>query len=312
MIDVSIVVPAKNEEESIPLLYEEIKKVLGDGNWELIIVDDGSTDKTRDVIIDIHRRDRRVKGVFLSRNFGHQHAIMAGLHHASGNAVIVMDADMQDPPSLIPLMLQKFKEGYEIVYCVRRKREDPLLKTILARIFYKVFRKIAFNMPEDAGDFALMSHRVVKILTNLPERQKFIRGLRAWVGFKWTAIDYERPPRIKGTPKYNYLKSLLLAIDGILAFSFFPLRIVFFMGLIAFAISLLFAVWVFYSLFAGNVVHGWTSTILIILFLGSIQLLSISIIGEYVGRIYEETKKRPPFIVDKTIGFEDKNTDTTS
>lgn len=301
---ISIVSPAYNESENIPILYNKIKEVLKDIDWELLIVNDGSTDDTEKVVEAIHAQDKRIKYISLSRNFGHQNAILAGLTFAKGDAIIIMDADLQDPPEVIPEMIQKWQEGFDTVHAIRKEREDPFLKKTLAKIFYKLFAIIAIKIPQDAGDFCLISKRVKDIIVSLPESAKFLRALRTWCGFPQTHIFYERPQRMKGKPKYNIISSTILAINGILGFSFFPLRIIFFLGLFVFFLSAILILWALIQHFIGNTIPGWTSTIIVILFLGSIQLLCLSIIGEYLGRTYEEVKKRPTFIVEKKIGID--------
>ncbi len=300
---ISVVVPAYNEEENLPLLYQEVKKYLDGEDWELIIVNDGSSDTTEEVIKNLNKQDKRVKGISLSRNFGHQAAILAGLTYSSGDAIIIMDADMQYPPSTIPEFIKKWREGYEVVHGVAVYREDPLLKKLFAHWFYRFFYKVGIKTPHHSADFCLISKRVRDILILLPEKRKFLRALRTWSGFRQAIVYHERKARIKGEAKYTFLKSLSLAIDGILSFSFFPLRLVFFLGLFLTLFSLLIIIWGIIMYVAGRTVHGWTSLLVLLVFFSGVQLLSLSVIGEYIGRIYEEVKGRPPFLVDKTIGI---------
>ena len=307
--DVSAVVPVFNEEESLSELYRRVSAVLEglELSWELVLVNDGSQDASAGIITEICESDYRCRGIDLSRNFGHQAALAAGLDHARGRAVVVLDADLQDPPEMIGPMVEAWKGGYEIVYARRTNRHrEPLLKRLFAWGYYRVLRRLTdVDIPTDTGDFCLMDRRVVEILNGMPERNRFVRGLRAWVGLKQTAVTYERPPRFAGAPKYSFRSSMGLAVNGVLSLSRSPLRLATWMGLlISFASFTLAVVFVVQKFTIGFEVRGWASTTVIVLFLGGVQLLTIGVIGEYLGRIYDEVKQRPLYIVGSKTGFE--------
>jgi dolichol-phosphate mannosyltransferase len=308
-VELSAVVPVFNEEGSLRELHRRVTSVLEalELPYELILVDDGSRDCTPEIIADLCADDPRVKAVHFSRNFGHQAALAAGLQHASGRAVIVLDADLQDPPELIPELVAHWREGFQVVYAQRRKRErEGLVKRGAAFLFYRTLKRITrFEIPADTGDFCLMDRTVVDLLNSMPERNRYVRGLRAWVGFRQTAVPFDRPPRYAGEAKYTFAGSFGLAVNGILALSKFPLRVATYFGLLVSIASFLLGLWYIAQRLIGHVeqVRGWASTIVIVLFLGGVQLLTIGIIGEYLSRIYDEVKQRPLFVVRERAGF---------
>lgn len=301
-MELSIVVPVYNEEETLPELQRRLGEILPQvgGEAEVILVNDGSRDGTASMVAGICREDRRFRGIHFSRNFGHQAAVAAGLRYASGRAVVVMDADLQDPPGLVLTLLEKWRDGYEVVYArhARRQREG-WLKRGTAWLYYRFLKQMAQQeIPADTGDFCLMDRRVVDLLNAMPERNRYIRGLRAWVGFRQTAVDFDRPGRFAGEAKYTFRKSLALAVNGIISLSKAPLRIATWFGLLVSATSFVLGVaFIIEKLTVGVEIRGWASTVVIILFLGGVQLLTIGIIGEYISRIYDEVKQRPLFVV---------------
>lgn len=307
----SFVLPIYNEESNIPELYRRLSQVMSrlDGETEVIFVDDGSRDRSLCVIRELHDRDSRIRYLSFARNFGHQIAVTAGLNFASGNAVIVMDADLQDPPELILDMAKQWQQDYHVVYAQRtQRRKENGLKRLLAYGFYRVLRHLAdVDIPNDTGDFCLMDRRVVDLLNSMPERNRYIRGLRAWVGFRQTAIPFTRDPRFAGEVKYTFQKSLGLAIDGLVSFSKIPLRLSTYVGLAAAAVAILMVLLVIYwRLFAPNSpLTGFATIAIVVFFLGAVQLISIGILGEYIGRIYEEIKGRPLYTLSEVGGFKD-------
>jgi len=311
---ISIVVPAFNEEEGIHLLHERVSAVAaGWGEeYELIVVDDGSRDRTLEICQQIAAGDPRFRVISFSRNFGHQAAITAGLRYSSGDLIAVMDADLQDPPEELIRFIDKCREGFDVVYAIRTKRKEGLWKRWSYFLYYRLLKRLAaLDIPLDAGDFCVMSRPALDALNALPERNRFIRGLRTWVGYRQTGLAYERHARQTGEPKYTFGKLLRLAMDGIISFSYKPLQLVMFCGLAVSALTLLAGLVVVFqyltntTLFGYNPrqVRGWTSLILAFLLLSGVQLMSLGIIGEYVGRVFEEVKARPPFVVRKTINL---------
>ena len=309
-VELSAVVPVYNEEGSLGELHRRVTSVLEslELSYELILVDDGSRDRTPDIIAELCSNDPRVRAVHFSRNFGHQSALAAGLQHASGRGVIVLDADLQDPPELIPELVARWHEGFQVAYAQRRKRErEGVVKRGAAFLFYRTLKRITrFEIPADTGDFCLMDRAIVDLLNSMPERNRYVRGLRAWVGFRQTAVPFDRPPRFAGDPKYTFAGSFGLALNGILALSKFPLRVATYFGLLVSLASFLLGIWYIAQRLIGHVdqVRGWASTVVIVLFLGGVQLLTIGIIGEYLSRIYDEVKQRPLFVVRERLGFE--------
>lgn len=310
----SIVIPTYNEEQVLPELYRRLHQMLVNisGAYEIIFVDDGSTDKTRDILRDLREKDSCVKLLFLSRNFGHQIAITAGIDYTTGENVVVMDADLQDPPEVIPKMLEQRAKGYDIVYAVRTQRHgETVFKLLTARFFYKLLNKLTgLKMPVGVGDFRLLSRRAADKLKRLREQNRYVRGLACWIGYPQTAVYFERPSRYAGKTKFNTLKMLRFALDGITSFSYIPLRLAMFFG---FFIALICLIYILYVLFlkitGGYLVQGWPSTIVAVLFIGAIQLICLGIIGEYIGRIYDEAKKRPIYIVSQSFGFDEQSHD---
>jgi dolichol-phosphate mannosyltransferase len=301
-IELSIVVAAYNEEATLPELHRKLCEVLPlvEGDSEIILVDDGSRDGTGPLIARICREDPRFRGIHFSRNFGHQAAVAAGLRYARGRAVVVMDADLQDPPHLILSMMDQWRQGFEVVYARHAKRQrESRLKRLLAFGYYRVLQRVAqHEIPADTGDFCLMDRKIVDLLNTLPERNRYIRGLRAWLGFRQTAVEFDRPGRFAGEAKYTFGKSLALAVNGIVSLSKAPLRVATWFGLIVSGASFLLAVfYVIRKLTVGFPIRGWASTVVIMLFLGGVQLLTIGIIGEYISRIYDEVKRRPLYVV---------------
>ena len=310
----SVVVPCFNEQEVLKLTHRRLVEALGDNSefgLEIVYVNDGSRDRTEEILFDMADADSRIKVISLSRNFGHQSAITAGLDYADGNIVAVIDADLQDPPEFILTMITKWREGYDVVYGVRTKRKEGLLKRMAYNIFYRLYRFFSHvEMPLDSGDFALLDRRVVDLLNSLPEKNRFIRGLRAWSGFRQTGLVYERDARAAGDSKYSLQKLIKLAFDGIFNFSTRPLTIIFITGLMTSLLSVL-GTMVYLVARIGDFkifgyspgdVPGFTTLILAILFFSGIQLISLGIIGEYLGRLYQETKMRPSYVVKEIRG----------
>jgi dolichol-phosphate mannosyltransferase len=291
-----------NEEEVIPELDKRLRALLDavGVTWEVVFIDDGSTDRSRDLILALAEKEPRYKLVGLSRNFGHQIAMTAGLDHAEGEAVVVMDADLQDPPDLVNEMLARWREGYDVVYAVRERREgESLFKRFTAAVFYRTLRfMVGLDIPVDTGDFRLQSRRVVLALRAMRETHRFVRGFVVWVGFKQTAVRFVRPGRFAGTTKYPLRKMFRFAIDGITAFSIVPLHLASLLSFISFVVAIGISAWAGWERFFGTgVVPGWTSTVLAISLSSAGQFLLIGILGEYVGRIYQEVKNRPIYVV---------------
>lgn len=306
----SFVIPVYNEESNILELYRRLVAVCDrlDGTVEMILIDDGSRDRSLELLRDLHSQDSRFCYLSLSRNFGHQIAVTAGLNFTRGQAIVIMDADLQDPPELIPELVEKWQQGYQVIYAQRCKRhQESGLKRFFAYLFYRLLKRLAdVPIPTDTGDFCLMDRSVVNVLNKMPERNRYIRGLRAWIGFKQTAIYFERDPRFSGEVKYTFAKSLALALNGLVSFSKVPLRLSTYLGLLAAFIALLMAFMVLYwRIVAPNSpLTGFATIMIAIFFLGAVQLVSIGILGEYIGRIYEEVKGRPLYLLSEVRGFE--------
>jgi len=303
----SIIIPVYNEEQTIPELYARLAAATAalDAPAEVILVDDASRDRSYELLCAIHARDARVKILRLSRNFGHQVAISAGIEEAKGDAVILMDGDLQDPPELIPAMAARWKEGFSVVYTVKKSRRENPLKRLAFTSFYRVLHALSsIRIPMDAGNFSLMDRRVVDVLRAMPERNRYISGLRAWAGFPQTSIAYDRDPRFAGKPQMSLGRLVQLALDGIFSFSNVPLRLAIYLGLLTAALAFAGALYVIYAkIFTDRAIIGWASTILSILFVGGMILVTLGVIGEYISRIYEEVKKRPLYVVRDRIGF---------
>jgi glycosyltransferase involved in cell wall biosynthesis len=305
----SVVIPVFNEEENLPELHRRLRETLeGAGTpYRLLFVNDGSGDRSLDYLRALCASDARVSVLSFSRNFGHQISISAGIAHADGDAVVVMDADLQDPPEVIPHLLDRWAEGNDVVYAVRRKRKEGGAKRAAYNLFYRILGGISsVEIPRDSGDFSLMDARVVAHLRAFPERNRFLRGLRAWVGFRQTEWVYERMVRASGEPKYRTRHLVKLALDGFFAFSTVPLQIATYLGFMAAGLGFLYLLFALASRFLYNTPAGWTSLAAIILFLGGTQLMILGILGEYLGRVYEEVKQRPLYILDERIGFPDQ------
>ncbi|MBN3963421.1 glycosyltransferase family 2 protein [Nostoc sp. NMS8] len=314
----SFIVPIYNEEEIIPELYRRLSAVMNrlDGLVELILIDDGSRDRSLQLLRDLHQKDPRICYLSFARNFGHQIAVTAGLNFVRGQVIVILDADLQDPPELIPDMVEKWRQGYQVVYAQRTQRlQEGWFKRLTAYSFYRLLKKLAdVEIPTDTGDFCLMDRQIVNILNSMPERTRYIRGLRSWVGFQQTAIRFERDPRFAGEVKYTFSKSLALAINGLVSFSIVPLRLSTYLGLVAAAAAILMALLVLYwRLFVPHSpLTGFTIILMAIFFLGSVQLVSVGILGEYIGRIYEEVKARPLYTLAEVAGFDRKSSNSTS
>jgi polyisoprenyl-phosphate glycosyltransferase len=305
----SLVIPVYNEAEVLPALYDRLTRVM-EGlvePYEIIFVNDGSQDDSTLLLRDFQARDERVKFLSFSRNFGHQIAITAGLDYSSGQAAVVMDADLQDPPEVVPQLIEQWRKGYDIVFAVRAKRQgEGFFKRATAALFYRLFRRMAATeIPLDAGDFRLMSRRAVEALQSIRERNRFIRGLAGWIGFRQTTVTFVRDVRQAGETKYPLKKMLRFALNGLLSFSLMPLQLASYLGFLISSIGFFYIVYAIgLKLFTNRVVWGWTSVMVAVLFLGGVQLVSLGIIGEYIGRIYEEVKQRPLYVVDEAKGFE--------
>ena len=304
----SVVVPMLNEEESTDLFFGRLVPVLETitENYEIVCVDDGSTDRTLVSLMQHHARDHRIKVLSLSRNFGKDTALSAGLDYARGDAVIPIDVDLQDPPELIVKMVEKWREGFEVVYARRTARlSDDMQKRVSAGLFYRIHNWIAdVRIPDNVGDFRLMDRRVVEAIKHLPEKTRFMKGLFAWVGFKQVGIDYERQSRAAGTTKWHYWKLWNFALDGITTSSTVPLRIWTYFGAALGAFAALYAVWLaVQTMIYGNAVPGYASLMTSVLTLGSINIVATGILGEYVGRIYNEVRNRPLYLVRETKGM---------
>lgn len=310
---ISIIAPVYNEEAVLPELYRRVKLVLDELGepWELVLVNDGSRDRSAEVIAQLHQQDERVRGLSFSRNFGFQIAVTAGLDHVQGDAVILADADLQDPPEIFPQMIAKWRQGFDVVYGVRVSRVgETWFKLFTAKMFYRIIHRItSINIPLDTGDFRLMDRRVVEAIRRFPERNRFLRGMVPWVGFKQTGIEYERQARFAGDSKFGSVRQMLpFAVDAITSFSYFPLQLATYLGFIIAGLSALAILAVIYlRLFNLHALTGQATTLVTVLFLGGVQLISLGIIGEYLGRIYDEVKGRPLYLVDKKWGWQEAN-----
>jgi glycosyltransferase involved in cell wall biosynthesis len=306
---VSVVVPVFNEEQVVAPLHSRLIDVLPliAPAFEVIFVNDGSVDRSGEMLDAICVADPRFKALHFSRNFGHQAAVTAGLSAARGDCMVVLDADLQDPPELIGDLLEKWRDGYEVVYAQRISREgESFLKRATAFLFYRVLHRISdLEPPPDTGDFCLMDRKVVNVLNSMPERQPYLRGLRVWVGFRQTAVPFERKARFAGKTKYPVRKLIGLAVDGMLGMSKVPLRLAMYLGLMVSAFSFLLGAFylIQHAIGTDSAPRGWASTVVLILFLGGIQLVCIGVIGEFIGRIYDEVKERPRYIISRSTGF---------
>jgi dolichol-phosphate mannosyltransferase len=307
----TIIAPVFNEHESLPVLYERVKGVMDTTGepWELILIDDGSRDGSTDMIRAMAKQDERVRPVIFARNFGHQIAVTAGLDYSRGQAVVIIDADLQDPPETILEMIQKWREGNEVVYAVRAEREgETWFKTFTASMFYRIiFRITDVKIPMDTGDFRLMDRKVVNVMNSMREKHRFLRGMSSWVGFRQVGLPYRRAARFAGSTKYPFKKMLKLAINAITGFSYFPLQLATYLGFIAAMLAIVAIPVVVIMRLAGNeAFFGQASTLIAVLFLGGAQLICLGILGEYIGRIYDEVKGRPLYIVAEAPEKEEK------
>ncbi len=306
----SVVIPCYNEQDVLPKLHSGLLAVLEELKieFDVILVDDGSVDNTWSLISDLNKNDPRFKGIKLSRNYGHQIALTSGLDQAEGQVVVIMDADLQDPPEVIPEMIEKWFEGYDVVYGKRKKREgDSPSKKFFAYWFYRVMTLLSgMSIPQDTGDFRLMDKKALTAFRELRERQRFIRGMVSWIGFNQCPVHYDRPKRAAGTTKYPFRKSLLLAIDAITSFSYAPLRLASLLGFLLSLFAFLYIGVVIILKILGINFPGYTSLMATILLLGGVQLIVLGVIGEYLGRIYEEVKDRPLYYLSSSIGIKKK------
>jgi glycosyltransferase involved in cell wall biosynthesis len=309
----SVVVPCMNEQEVLRATHQRLVTVLQlwPANFEIVYVDDGSTDSTSAVLRELQTQDARTRVVRFSRNFGHQLAITAGIEHASGDAVVIIDADLQDPPEVILEFLAKWLDGYDVVYGLRTERDgETAFKRGTAKFFYRIMSRLSdTRIPLDTGDFRLMDRRVVDALLSMPERDRFVRGMVSWLGFSQVAVPYHRASRAAGTTKFSLFKMVRFALDGIFSFSTLPLRLATWMGFIASAVAIvgIFVVLLERFFQVPGLVKGWSSAVIAELFIGGVQLICLGLIGEYVGRIYGESKRRPLYIVRERLGFEARN-----
>ena len=307
----TIIAPIYNEVENIPLLHTRVSEVMekiGEP-WEFVMVDDGSSDGSTEKILKLQSKDEKVKAVIFARNFGHQIAVTAGLDTSKGEAVIIIDADLQDPPEVILDLIQKWKEGYEVVYAVRSKREgESWFKIFTASAFYRVIQRITdVNIPSDTGDFRLLDRKVVQVMNGMREKHRFLRGMSVWVGFKQTGVEYEREERFAGETKYPLKKMIRFASDAITGFSYFPLQLAMYLGFIAAGISIVsIPVVIVLRVTGSQAFFGQATTLIAVLFLGGVQLISLGLLGEYVGRLYDEAKDRPLYIVRENLEVEEE------
>lgn len=313
MKKVSVVIPMYYEEEVAKTCYDRVVKVLKsieDYTYEIIFINDGSKDKTLEILENIAKKDNNVKIISFSRNFGHQAAVTAGIKYVTGDAIVIIDADLQDPPELIPEMLKLWKQGNEVIYGKRKLRKgESKFKLLTAKMFYKTLNALSdVDIPKDTGDFRLVDRKVIDVVNSMPEHNKFLRGLFSWVGFKQVEYEYERKERVAGKTKYPLKKMLKLAADGIISFSSKPLKIVGGLGIISIVVSLAILIYslISYAFELNNLMPGWTSIMVAITLFSGVQLLSIWVMSEYIARIYDETKNRPQYIVDRKINIDEE------
>lgn len=308
-LQISVVVPIFNEQEVIEALHSRLVQVLAPAFevFEVLFVNDGSRDRSAGMLDAICKADPRFKAIHFSRNFGHQAAVTAGMHAARGRTVVVIDADLQDPPELILQMIEQWAEGYDVVYAQKKRRMGVgPVKRAAYYVYYRLLARLTeVEVPPDTGDFCLMDRQIVDLLNAMPERNRYIRGLRAWLGFSQTAILFERPARYAGVTKYPFRKMMGLAVDGILSLSKAPLKIAMFLGFFASAVSFLLGLVFVVEKLAGTgqLARGWASTIVVVLFLGGVQLICLGVIGEFIGRIYDEVKQRPLYVIGRSTGL---------
>ena len=311
----SILIPMYNEEEVIEETYHRLKKVMDQigESYELVFVNDGSRDRSAQIISDLAKTDENIRLIDFSRNFGHQIAVTAGLDYVQGEAIVIIDADLQDPPEVIPQMLEKWREGYDVVYGKRLKRQgETAFKKITAHVYYRVLGALTDgNIPTDTGDFRLIDRKVCEAIKKLPEKNRFLRGMVNWVGFNQIPVEYVRDERWAGETKYPFKKMLKFAADGIFSFTYKPLKLATYIGLFLSVVGFLYLLVVlFQKLFTDTALTGWASIMAVTLVFHGITLVILGIIGEYIGRIYEEVKSRPLYIVKETIGFKNDKKDS--
>jgi dolichol-phosphate mannosyltransferase len=313
----SIIIPCYNEEVVLRTTYERLTKVLhgmSEQDYELIFVNDGSVDQTQLILNQLLKQDPHVRGLLLSRNFGHQIAVTAGLEQATGDAVVVIDADLQDPPEVIPEMVKRWREGNDVIYGIRRARDgESKFKLWTAKVFYRLINRLSdTKMPLDAGDFRLLDRKVVEVIKAMPERARFLRGMVSWAGFRQVSISYDRAARHAGDSKYPFRKMVHFAMDGIISFSLVPLKLAIWTGFLAIWIAVAgIIVAIVDRLLDNNLIRGWASLFVAVLFMAGVQLVSLGIIGEYLGRIYTEVKRRPLYVVQERLGFADQSKATS-
>jgi len=310
---ISVVLPVYNERENLNALRTRLIPVVetaAAGQFEILFIDDGSRDGSAEILDSFHASDSRLKVVHFSRNFGHQAALQAGLDEAAGEAVILMDADLQDPPEVLHNFVKYWLQGFDVVYAIRRSRKEGLLKRVAYASFYRTMRIMAnIDLPLDVGDFCLIDRRVVDALCSLREKNRFLRGLRSWVGFKQMGVEYERDARYAGTPKYTLRQLITLASSGYIGFSAMPLRAAAWLGLVTAIIGFAVALWAIVTkLLDVPSPRGWASTLAMILFIGGIQLMVLGVIGEYLGRVYDEVRQRPLYVVRSRVGLPNAGT----
>jgi len=314
MSKISVIVPCFNEEAVLPKLFARLGAAAAAWNldYEIICVDDGSRDRTWEQLKAQNAKDPRWRCLCFARNFGHQTAVSAGLHFATGDAAVIIDADLQDPPEEISRLLDRWREGFEVVFATRKKRRDPLVKRVLAWGFYRLLQKMTpLPMASDAGDFCLLDKKVVAVMNSLPERSRYLRGLRTWCGFRQTSVEFDRAERAAGMPQYTFKKSFRLAMDGLFSFSAAPLRLATHLGLWVSAVAFVGVLFTLaQKLFAAQLAQfglapgaGFPTIVISVLFLGGVQLICLGILGEYIGRIYEEVKGRPLWIIRDSAGI---------
>lgn len=312
MKKISVVIPMYYEEQVAEECYERVSKVLYDlrdsYDYEILFINDGSKDNTLPILENIAKEDSKIKVISFSRNFGHQAAVTAGLKFVTGDCVVIIDADLQDPPELIPDMVKEWEKGYDVIYGKRKKRDgESAFKLFTAKAFYQTLNKLSdIEIPKDTGDFRLADRKVIDVINSLPEHNKFLRGLFSWTGFKQEPLEYERKERFAGTTKYPLKKMLKLATDGILSFSIKPLKLVGGLGILSVVISIIILIYAILS-FAfkwNNITPGWTSIMCTLTFMGGIILISLWMMGEYIGRIYDEVRGRPQYVIEKTINID--------
>lgn len=305
---ISVILPVYDERDNLDALMTRLVPVMekaADGSFEILFINDGSRDGSAEFLDSLHSRDPRVKVIHFSRNFGHQAALQAGLDEATGEAVILMDADLQDPPEVLDQFIEHWRQGYDVVYAIRKMRKEGFLKRAAYAIFYRTLTAVAeIDLPLDVGDFCLLDRHVVQVLTSLPERNRFLRGLRSWVGFNQIGVEYERHSRYAGMPKYTLRKLINLALSGYIGFSAMPLRTAAWLGLLSAGAGFATALWTIVSKLVGfPSPRGWASIMAVILFVGGVQLIVLGVIGEYLGRVYDEVRQRPLYIVRSRVGL---------